>query len=139
LKRFRKRVSRVVAQTCHRQFVHSLSFGLFECRSATFSSSRGAKMTSLECPTQEAGNASFHWASAQLQKFPTESSESGFTISHLGESAFSQCCSLRSIFIPSSIETISQSCFSHFRNLSDGTFESGSKLAYRFNRFVFHH
>jgi hypothetical protein len=32
-------------------------------------------------------------------------------VSNLGNSAFSECSSLRSICIPSSIETISQSCF----------------------------
>jgi hypothetical protein len=47
----------------------------------------------------------------------------------LRESALARCSSLRSICIPSSIETISDSCFAECDHLLMVTFESHSKLS----------
>jgi hypothetical protein len=46
----------------------------------------------------------------------------------LGESAFERCSSLRSICIPSSVESIPELCFKDCTRLSNLTFEAGSKL-----------
>jgi hypothetical protein len=50
-------------------------------------------------------------------------------LSTLGEGAFSNCSSLQSICIPSSIETIASLCFWNCDNLSVLTFESCSKIS----------
>jgi hypothetical protein len=46
----------------------------------------------------------------------------------LGESAFAECGALRSICIPSSVETISKYCFNMCWGLSELTFEPGDKV-----------
>jgi hypothetical protein len=55
--------------------------------------------------------------------------EANCTLSALGEFAFEYSVSLRSICIPSSIETISKSCFAHCSRLSTVAFQPGSKLS----------
>jgi hypothetical protein len=52
----------------------------------------------------------------------------GSHISFLGESAF-RICSLQSISVPSSIESISASCFSGCKNLSNVTFAPDCRLS----------
>jgi hypothetical protein len=48
---------------------------------------------------------------------------------HLGDDAFHECSSLQSIRIPSSITTISPSCFSDCRELIMVVVEAGSHLS----------
>jgi hypothetical protein len=55
--------------------------------------------------------------------------ESNCKVSILGKAAFQNCSSLQSISIPSSIETISQSCFGGCRKLSSFKFETGSRIS----------
>jgi hypothetical protein len=55
--------------------------------------------------------------------------EAGSRLSILGESAFESCSSLRSIWIPSRIETIPGSCFSHCMGLRSLTFEPDSHVS----------
>jgi hypothetical protein len=56
--------------------------------------------------------------------------ESGGNIAHLGESAFSDCSSLRSISVPSSLETIPD-CYSiGCLNLASLTFEPDSQMLF---------
>jgi hypothetical protein len=55
--------------------------------------------------------------------------EAGSQIRVLGEYAFVNCWSLRSICVPSSVQTISQFCFMCCRDLSNLRFESGSALS----------
>jgi hypothetical protein len=56
--------------------------------------------------------------------------ESNCKVSILGESAFQNCSSLQSICIPSSIETISKSCFGGCTKLSSFKFETGSRISW---------
>jgi hypothetical protein len=56
--------------------------------------------------------------------------EPGCQISHLGESAFSSCESLRSICIPASVKTISKDCFFYCMRLSSVTFEPGCQISH---------
>jgi hypothetical protein len=55
--------------------------------------------------------------------------EPGCRLSTLGESAFAGCSSLRSIFIPSSIEAISRFGFRQCENLVRIVLESGGELS----------
>jgi hypothetical protein len=47
----------------------------------------------------------------------------------IGIAAFSRCASLRTICIPSSVETIQHDCFCGCQSLATVTFESGSRLS----------
>jgi hypothetical protein len=62
-------------------------------------------------------------------KLSDVSFEPGYKASVLGKSAFSGCTSLQSIWIPSSIEIISQLCFNNCRKLESIVLEAGWKLS----------
>jgi hypothetical protein len=55
--------------------------------------------------------------------------DSDSQLSCIENHAFSDCSSLSSIFIPSSVETICHHCFNRCKSLSTITFEYGSKLS----------
>jgi hypothetical protein len=55
--------------------------------------------------------------------------ESDSRLIRIEAGAFSNCSSLRSICIPSSVEIVGEHCFAACPSLSSLTFESGSKLA----------
>jgi hypothetical protein len=55
--------------------------------------------------------------------------EAGSRLSSLGESAFSSCPSLQSIYLPSSVETVGKSCFRDCKTLSNVWFEGGCRLS----------
>jgi hypothetical protein len=55
--------------------------------------------------------------------------ECGSKLSSIEGFAFSGCCSLLSICIPSSVEALGRSCFHNCVRLSNVSFEPGSKLA----------
>jgi hypothetical protein len=54
--------------------------------------------------------------------------ESGSQLS-LGESTFSNCSSLKSIFIPATVQLLGNSCFHNCSSLSEIIIESGSQLS----------
>jgi hypothetical protein len=63
--------------------------------------------------------------------------ESDSQLSSIAESAFTECSSLASILIPSSLEMLGNECFSGCESLSMVTFESGSQLS-SIGEYAFH-
>jgi hypothetical protein len=55
--------------------------------------------------------------------------ESGSAIAHLGDSAFQHCSVLQSMSLPSSIQTISPSCFNSCRSFTRLVLEAGCCLS----------
>jgi hypothetical protein len=55
--------------------------------------------------------------------------EAGSRLSSMGQGAFADCVSLESICVPSSVETMSRSCFKGCERLSTVTFEMPSRVS----------